>query len=113
MEKRPTCSPFVTAYRGKIVCLWISGMSARKISQEIGISITTVYRWIRRWQREGTIQARPYHGEPLPTSWGHNTTISSSTPTQPLTLSACVFDSHHPYCNGSVEDPYFWGSEQH
>ncbi|KAK3859446.1 hypothetical protein Pcinc_034445 [Petrolisthes cinctipes] len=40
--------------RAKIILLWLRGTSARSISHQTGASLTTVYRWIHRWQE------RPY-----------------------------------------------------
>ena len=34
-------------------------MSLRTIARHTGSSVTTVYRWIRRWQQEGHINTRP------------------------------------------------------
>lgn len=36
--------------RGTIVRLWMAGLSTRVISWYTGASISTVYRWVRRWQ---------------------------------------------------------------
>ncbi|KAK4318021.1 hypothetical protein Pmani_010973 [Petrolisthes manimaculis] len=38
--------------RARIVKLWIIGMPARIISLHTGASVSTVYRWVRRWQRK-------------------------------------------------------------
>ncbi|KAK4317315.1 hypothetical protein Pmani_011579 [Petrolisthes manimaculis] len=40
--------------RAKIILLYLRGTSARSISHQTGASLTTVYRWIHRWQE------RPY-----------------------------------------------------
>lgn len=53
-------SSAVIAERARIVWLWLGGESARSISQQTGASLSTVYRWIRRWQ-EGSIYTKPYH----------------------------------------------------
>lgn len=37
----------------KIICMWLLGKSAWDISLETGASLSTVYRWIRRYVREG------------------------------------------------------------
>lgn len=54
-------SPAVLAERTWIVWLWLEGASARSISQMTGASLSTVYRWVRRWQDEGSVATRPYH----------------------------------------------------
>lgn len=48
------------ARRAMIVWLWSRGLPARTIAQEAKTSITTVYRWIRRWKEVGSIATR-YH----------------------------------------------------
>lgn len=54
-------SPAVLAERTWIVWMWLEGSSARSISQQTGASLSTVYRWVRRWQDEGSVATRPYH----------------------------------------------------
>lgn len=46
--------------RLKMVRMWMEGKSVRAISQETGSSLPTVHRWLRRWQREGTVETRTY-----------------------------------------------------
>ncbi|KAK4315687.1 hypothetical protein Pmani_013086 [Petrolisthes manimaculis] len=41
--------------RTTIVRLWIAGMSTRAISYYTGASVSTVYRWVRRWQKKAGI----------------------------------------------------------
>ncbi|KAK3886355.1 hypothetical protein Pcinc_004591 [Petrolisthes cinctipes] len=50
--------------RAKIVLLWVEGWSVRAIAQHTGTSVTTVYRWIRRWQKEGNVKTRSKSGRP-------------------------------------------------
>ncbi|KAK4317317.1 hypothetical protein Pmani_011581 [Petrolisthes manimaculis] len=61
MDQGITNSPAVVAERARIVWLWLRGESARTVSQQTGASLSTVYRWIRRWQEEGTVRTRPFH----------------------------------------------------
>ena len=44
--------------RAGFVWLWASGMPVRDIAVRSGTSVTTVYRWIRRWQREGHVNSK-------------------------------------------------------
>lgn len=44
--------------RVRFVWMWLEGMSLRAIARHTGASVTTVYRWIRRWQREGHVNTR-------------------------------------------------------
>ncbi|KAK4325097.1 hypothetical protein Pmani_004252 [Petrolisthes manimaculis] len=50
--------------RARFVWLWVSGVTVRDIAINNGTSATTVYRWIRRWQREGNVDTRPRTGRP-------------------------------------------------
>ncbi|KAK4313625.1 hypothetical protein Pmani_015029 [Petrolisthes manimaculis] len=61
MERRMSNSPAVLAERARIVLLWLGGSSARSISQQTGASLSTVYRWIHRWQDDGSVETKPYH----------------------------------------------------
>lgn len=53
-------NPAILAERARIVWLWLGGASARSISQQTGASLSVVYRWIHRWQEEGSVRTRPY-----------------------------------------------------
>lgn len=50
--------------RAAIVCMWASGRSVREVARETGSSVTTVYRWIRRWRQEGSLSTRRRCGRP-------------------------------------------------
>lgn len=52
----------VTSDRKRIVWLWVAGLAARDIAKEAGTSLSTVYRWIRRWEKEGTLATRSQCG---------------------------------------------------
>lgn len=41
--------------RTSFILLWMAGLSLRAIAEKMGTSATTVRRWVRRWQREGTL----------------------------------------------------------
>ncbi|XP_064099407.1 glutamate receptor-like [Macrobrachium nipponense] len=44
--------------RAQLVGLWFLGMSLQMISHSTGLSISTAYRWIKRWQQEGHLHSR-------------------------------------------------------
>lgn len=46
--------------RLRMVWLWLAGLSVREVSCHMRVSVTTVYRWVRRWQEEGTVKTRSY-----------------------------------------------------
>lgn len=48
------------ALRNQIVRLWLTGASAMTISNHLRVSLSTVYRWVRRWQEQGTVKTKPY-----------------------------------------------------
>lgn len=69
MDEGISNTPAVVAERARIVWLWLGGASARSVSQQTGASLSTVYRWIRRWQEEGSVRTRPFHKGKLKTLW--------------------------------------------
>lgn len=62
----------------KIVKMWLEGLSARTISLETGVSMSTVYRRVRRWREDGTVATRPYQIRKT-TSPPHPNVFTSST----------------------------------
>ncbi|KAK3892810.1 hypothetical protein Pcinc_003398 [Petrolisthes cinctipes] len=44
--------------RAGFVWLWVQGWPVQAIAQHTGTSVTTVYKWIRRWQREGNVETK-------------------------------------------------------
>lgn len=46
--------------RTTIIRLWLQGLCVRDISYLTRASMTTVYRWVKRWQDNGTVMTRPY-----------------------------------------------------
>lgn len=58
MELRRRTRPTSSWERARFVIMWTGGMSLRAIARHTGSSVTTVYRWIRRWQHEGHISTR-------------------------------------------------------
>lgn len=45
-----------------IIKMWVAGMSARDIAGQMGISVRTVHRRIRRLQTDGIVASRPNRG---------------------------------------------------
>lgn len=79
MERRISKnSPAVLIERARIVCLWLGGASARSISQETGVSLSVVYRWIHRWQEEGTIKSRPYNRRLRKVRWSNDNGLTTT-----------------------------------
>lgn len=86
MRQRNSFHPTGLRERAWIVWLWVEGWSVRFIAQHTGTSVTTVYRWIRRWEREGNVETRNMSGRPRSSPWirkmgnklGSHTCISSN-----------------------------------
>lgn len=57
-------NPGVLAERTRLVRLWLAGVPVKYISAESGASLSTVYRWIRRWRECGSLETRPYRTMP-------------------------------------------------
>lgn len=66
--------------RVEFVWLWASGVPVRDIAIRSHTSVTTVYRWIRRYQREGHVNTRPRSGRP-PVPVSHSWKGKLSLPT--------------------------------
>lgn len=54
MDGRRVRTHHVTYDSSKIIRLWLFGKSASEISVETGASLSTVYRWIRRYGAQGS-----------------------------------------------------------
>lgn len=52
----------LSVFRKRMVWLWLAGMSAREISCCTGASVSTVYRWVRRWQAGSSLEAKDSRG---------------------------------------------------
>lgn len=78
MERRMSNNPAILAERARIVWLWLGGASARSISQQTGASLSVVYRWIHRWQEEGSVRTRPYKRRLRKLKWTENPRLIST-----------------------------------
>lgn len=56
----------------RIIRLWLLGKSAREISLETGASLSTVYRWIRRYGTHGSFTYHVPSESFLCNSYRHN-----------------------------------------
>ncbi|KAK4327479.1 hypothetical protein Pmani_002035 [Petrolisthes manimaculis] len=77
MERRMSNNPAILAERARIVWLWLGGASAKSISQQTGASLSVVYRWIHRWQEEGSVRTRPYHRRLRRLRWNDSHRLST------------------------------------
>lgn len=117
----------LSVFRARMICLWLAGMSAREISCCTGASISTVYRWVRRWQAGGSVEAKHSRGRQperivdeyfnLEAS-GYLQGLASTSvlcemyehsPCRTEVLSASLFGYHVPLCicNTSTFPPLF------
>ncbi|XP_045102567.1 uncharacterized protein LOC123498989 [Portunus trituberculatus] len=99
--------------RARLVWLWMAGRSVHNISVITGTSVTTVYRWIRRWQREGHVNSRPRSGRPRLGTSKSNTTkqIQKLFSTQSSWLTLATTHSTPPQrdpCDFHVQQTAGW-----
>lgn len=57
-DKQRRFNPTALSDRARFVRLWMGGMSFRGIAEATSTSVSTVYRWIHRWQREGHVNTK-------------------------------------------------------
>ena len=50
--------------RGRIIGMRDAGLTHSEIAREFGISRTTVYLWLRRWEEEGNLKDQIRSGSP-------------------------------------------------
>lgn len=70
----------VLTRRAMFVRMWMDGLSARHISRKTGSSVTTVYRWIHRWQQEGNVNTKLRRRKPRLLLRENATPVSTVTP---------------------------------
>lgn len=85
--------------RTSLVAMWETGMTARGIAQETRVSVTTVYRWIRRWHMEGHLGNRPRGGRPRITSREEDEAIKAAVGQRPLRTAVDIARSLRLSCN--------------
>ncbi|XP_069951455.1 ionotropic receptor 93a-like [Cherax quadricarinatus] len=90
--------------------MWVCGLSAKDISQKIGVNRGTVYRWIRRWQREDAVERRTFHNGYLPTSSEGDTSSASDSHTQIAMTSACGTDYLQTFYNPTLDFGQEWAA---
>lgn len=62
MQRQSLSKIIVHAFRTRMIWLWLAGLSAREIACYTGASVSTVYRWVRRWQSGGSLEAKHSKG---------------------------------------------------
>lgn len=65
--------------RKRIVWLWLTGSSAMDISRQTGLSLSTIYRWIRRWEEERAMDNRRGRRRCSMSQYGHLNRMENST----------------------------------
>lgn len=71
--------------RGRIIGRWEGGMTPRAIAEELGLHRSTVYKWINRWQEEGSVRTKPRSGRPKVTTPEQDHAIVERARERPLT----------------------------
>ena len=76
--------------RGRIVGMKESGLSAAEIARQVGVSLTTVYKWCNRWEAEGDLRDRPRSGAPRRTTPAEDQQILEEVAENPFTNARAV-----------------------
>ena len=101
--------------RAHLVWLWVAGRSVHTIALLTGTSVTTVYRWIRRWQREGHVNSRPRSGRPRLGTRKGSAQVQlqhiSSPSSWPTPASVHVLSPHHDPCDFHLYQVDGWTPE--
>lgn len=103
MERQRSRNRTLIAERVRLVWMWLTGLSVQQISSETGASVTTVYRWLRRWQEEGTLQTKSYRRAPRRRVRTSTTTPEYTTP-QPKPMPKAPIIFHTFQSNSGFKD---------
>ncbi|XP_037776235.1 uncharacterized protein LOC119573203 [Penaeus monodon] len=76
--------------RGRIIGMRESGLSPSEISRELGISRSVIYRWIKRWEEESTLNDRPRSGAPRKTTEDQDAQIREMVEANPFTNAVSI-----------------------
>ena len=66
-EQRANSTAVITD-RARIIALWECNLPVNVIAHRTGLHRSTVHKWIKRWQEEGSVQTRPRSGRPKVTT---------------------------------------------
>lgn len=75
----------IIADRGRIIGLSEGGMTPGAIAQELGLHRSTVHKWIKRWQEQGSVSTKPGSGRPKATTPEQDEAIVERAQERPLT----------------------------
>ena len=78
------------ALRGEIVALHDTGKTPTQISQQLGISRVTVYKWIRINDSEGGLHTAPRYGRPRETTADEDSKIVEASNNKPMSSAAQI-----------------------
>lgn len=81
--------------RGKIVGLREAGLSTREISTQLGISRSTVQRWIHRWEESGNLLDRERGKPPRKTTREQDERILQAAEDNPITNAVKIREELH------------------
>lgn len=99
--------------RARFVWMWVEGLSVRMIAQQTGTSVTTVYRWIRRWQQEGHVENKTRSGRPRLHYRGDGSRRPQAGSSLPPTASAHDAGSYHCYYTPAAMSPRYQDDGNH
>ena len=80
--------------RARIVWMWAYKIPARTIAREIGMSVSSVYKWIQRWRQEGTVNTRPRSRRPRLSSLKDRKSINDATKNRNCNMAVQEDPSH-------------------
>lgn len=106
MVRGNSCRATALSERALMVWQWERGWSPRVIAQQANTSLTTVYKWIRRWRQDGSVKNRPRTGRPrinprqrVKVIGGVNTHLLPA-PSTGVTYDLLSYWDHYPsYCH--------------
>lgn len=93
MERRVARTRQFLGDRLDIIWLWLDGLPTKDISLKTGVSVSTVYRWIRRWQKNRHPDA--WWGRPSYTSLLDDNSFIPNNVVYPFFLESQFFKSAH------------------
>lgn len=84
-RERRDNAPHVITERARIIGMLESGNTSREIARMTGLHVSTVNRWIRRWQEEGNVRTKPRSGRPRAVAHEHVIRILETIEENPMT----------------------------
>ena len=78
-------SAAVITSRTRIIALWECNLPVAEIARRTGLHRSTIYKWITRWQQEGSLKTRPRSGRRRATTPDQDQRIAQASQRNPFT----------------------------